>query len=202
MRSADLLERLSCVSSPSGLDAINGVQNCVRMRALTCAQVLEYVLEDDENAPPLCCLAFLLQHGDIRSTDLPASDFAVRASDVTRDTGSHRCVCSQGAAGAFARIVELVAVAGQCRTRDDILSLLMEPLLGSGGTLPAQDTYRDALRLCSVVLQDLKYANMDDGDRLALFSEWTRTSLTASRVPGSSFTSAPSAKSPVRCPLT
>jgi hypothetical protein len=35
MRSADLLERLSCVSSPSGLDAINGVQNCVRMRALT-----------------------------------------------------------------------------------------------------------------------------------------------------------------------
>lgn len=182
LRAARILDGVACISTPDGRDAIQRVQSGLTDRFLTSSQVLEHVLEDDEQAPPLCVLSLLLQNGDIRPSELPNDDLLARAYDLIVRENGRCCACPRRCAGSLSRIVSSLALYGQSRCRDEALSMFLRPLLQNGALVPAQGTYNDALRLSEQVLQDLKLADMDEGDRFSLLQSWIRASVVASPV--------------------
>lgn len=200
LRATELLERITCVSTSAGLVAIESVQKALSSRVLTSSQVVTHLLEDDEHAPPLCCLASLLQHVDLRPSDLPTGDLVVRAYEVISGASRKGCLCVHGCSGALASIVTSLAVAGQSRSRDDVLGVFMQPVLRSGGISPIQGSHQDAFHLCSRVLEFLKFADMDEGDRMDLLSSWIESAVKASDTSSSSFSSSPTNEFAVRFP--
>lgn len=182
LRAARILEDVACISTPDGHDAIRRVQSGLAERFLTSSQVLDHVLEDDEQAPPLCVLSMLLQNGDIRPTELLGDDLLVRAYGLIVKANGHCCACPQKCAGSLTRIVSSLAANGQSRSRDEALGMFLRPLLENRVLSPAHCTHDDSLRLSEQVLEDLKLVDMDEGDRIGLLQSWIQTSVIASPV--------------------
>lgn len=179
LRATRILDDVACISTPDGRDGIERVQSALVDRLLISSQVLDHVLEDDEQAPPLCVLAMLLENGAIRASELPGEDLLARAHDLIVIRNGRGCACPRGCAGSLTRILSSLVASGQSCSRDETLSMFLRPLLQSGASSPAHGTHDDALRLSEQVLQDLKLADMDAGDRLELLNSWIRNSVVA-----------------------
>jgi hypothetical protein len=181
--SSVLLDGLSCVSTEAGASAIESVREALKSRSLVLGAVVDVLLEDDEEAPPICCAAYLLEHGVLHATDLRSTDFAARACAAVGDTHSP-CACLPTGSGALPRVIAALAAGGQSRARDDALSGLVRPLLVNGGGLVAHGPHAEtAWLLASRTLDCLSTADMDPDDRTVLLSSWLRTAIAGSGLP-------------------
>lgn len=171
-----LTAALRCVSTSEGLAAVEALQKALVGRAVATAAVSEVLLEDEEDAPPLCCFAHLIDCGAIRAVDLRPSSVSERARMFLGEQ-SDACECSKAAGGPLEHLISAIASSGRSRVRDAILRALVRPLLSTGSNVLHAGSSKVSFNLVQRAVEVLRNVDMDPEDRAALLTDWTRTSI-------------------------
>lgn len=169
---------LSCLSTQPGRVAIEALQRALCERKISPAAASAVLLEDEEDAPPLCCVAYLVDCGAIRAVDLDPASVAERAR-VVLGMDDDPCRCSSRECGSLYPLIISIAAAGRSHVRDAVLGALVRPLIAGGSDMAQAGSCDRSFTLATQAIEFVREADMDPNDRASLFSEWIRLAIGA-----------------------
>lgn len=167
---------LACISTEEGARGIAMVKNALRRFLLDSQEVASSLAEDDDGAPPLCCMVELLEDGLLRTADLHFSAMARRLK-IAVEKSDGICNCEELNSNVLRRTVDALICEGFSMASKRFLQQLVKPLVIGAHDLVQFRVDDGALSLAAKTVEVLKTIEHEINDCQCLLVEWTVLSV-------------------------